>query len=170
MNAVGNGEGKSWLAWLATAMAEVKLTEAHDIGGEASPKDKVIGTLPEDLVRMRAVSADLSKQLEVLYNEHIKKHGERHRHGAPECDAFHAKADWLQRQAKLISDVFWVSAIHQFNAQDKNLAIRKGNVLVEIPDEERDKSPILEVGIISIPMPRDLAAVLAGLGERPHDS
>ncbi len=170
MNAAGNGDGKSWLAWLATAMAEVKLTEAHDIGDKADPKDKVIGTLPDDLVRMRAVSADLAEQLNKLTEEHAKKLGLRHVHSGQECDAFEAKAVWLKRQARLIGDVFWVSAIHQFNAQDKGLAIRKGNILVETADEEGDEGPVIRMGIISVPVPKDLAAALAGLGGRPHES
>lgn len=170
MDSTGNGGWTGWLGWLATAMAEVKLTEAHDIGDKADPKDKTLGRLPEDLVRMRAVSADFADQLDKLKEEHAKKLGLRHRHAGPECDAFEASAGWLSRQAELIGDMFWVSVIHRFGAQGKSLAIRKGNVLVETSDEERDKSPVLEVGIISIPMPRDLATALAGLGGGRRES
>lgn len=169
MNA-GNGEGKGWLAWLATAMTEVKLTEAHDVGDKVDPKDKVIGNLPDDLVRMRAVSFDLAEQLSKLTEEHGEKFGLLHRHVGPECDAFNAKSDWLRRQAKLVADIFWASAIYRFDGQNKNLAVRKGNILVETPEEDDDDSPLLRATLISIPVPKDLAAMLAGLGGRARES
>ncbi len=129
-----------WLSELPRKMKEVP-AKYLILDGTINPGERVIGRLPDDLLRLWGLHLQMAEEISDSLQRHMLSHMQN-RGTEKECLSFHTTIEWAVRQYEAVARLFWVAVRSEFDVLDGSLGVRAhGDVVTydEPSDQELDE-------------------------------
>lgn len=129
------------------AMAQADFTAQEDDQDEVGADDKVLGTISPELYKLHLYVGHLID----IINAKMRAHKESHEspdHTEEMCEKFHVELAPLKEEVKILGMLKWRETREELKITASNIGIRKGGVVVELPEEE--ENPLGGLGIFGL--------------------
>jgi hypothetical protein len=130
-----------WLENLGTKIDAITqdMIDAHQPDGIIEEDEKVAGTVPENLKKLKVIHSQMIDDLEKRNEEHQKSHRDPG-HTSADCEKFHEEMAPVKRELKVIGQLFWLSLEDELGiGHNVNLAIRQDWQVVFMPEQEEEE-------------------------------
>lgn len=113
------------MRWLSELQQKMDAVPAKYLilDGTIEPGERVVGRLPEDLLRLWGLHLQMTDELD----DFVQVHGATHS-GNPcspsSCKKFFADLSWRIEQHRFLLGLFWMAVHHEFDLLTANIGIR----------------------------------------------
>lgn len=128
------------MRWLSELHEKLEKVPAKYLilDGTINPGERVIGTLPEDLLRLYGLHLQMMEETQNALEEHLRSHF-ADRVTEAGCKKFHETLAWRVQQTQTVERLFWTAARMEFNVPGGHIGIRAHGTVVTYehsPDDE----------------------------------
>ena len=141
-----------WLGGLQAKMDALTKDDIkkHQPDGEIEDGEKVIGSVPENLRRLRIVQIMMTETARQKEREHKLSHLSPD-HKPEDCAKFHEEMAPIGREISAINDLFWLSLESELGVTSgASIGYRSGWEVVSIPEKEEDVSDLVGMTLMSL--------------------